>query len=488
MTTRLQEANATRKKRWAPKVRTGCQTCRIRRIKCDETQPRCKKCIARGLSCAYTLRHRPVLPASQQSWSLAPKVAPSSSSSSLPPPSPLVAQAEPPNWHFMEAIRYYCAFVRPIRVAKYGTHDIQDPPFHTGDVMAARFVCQIIGYQAVTVSRRRGRLVSFWEEPQFAAMRRNYSRYLVEFLGIVNRCIRGSAGGGGGGGTSRAFHYLWNLLSFDLTLNESLWQAHVKGALAYAQFVGGPRAALSLPGPTIFFRQLVLQAIVSNATSPTTQQITGHLGYTDDDIKTILADEDSTRPFPVELVVVLRHITQVRVHAASRTRTSELRQRMQHVFRQINAFDPRAWADELAFYSGAVTPAIGRLFQLATCLYGLLSLPASIAAPPPPLLATTSPGVASLRVSQRTELLACLRDTWPALPATTNMSWPLLVAGVAAVDGPVEDREFVARCLDKTWRSPLGNVAPLLVLEKLRAFWKSGKRGWEDCFDEPTPR
>ncbi|KAM3441442.1 hypothetical protein MY4824_001566 [Beauveria thailandica] len=487
MTTRLQEANATRQKRWAPKVRTGCQTCRIRRIKCDETQPRCKKCIARGLSCAYTLRHRPVLLASQQSWSLAPKVAPSSSSSSsLPPPSPLVAQAEPPNWHFMEAIRYYCAFVRPIRVAKYGTHDIQDPPFHTGDVMAARFVCQIIGHQAVTVSRRRGRLVSFWEEPQFAAMRRNYSRYLVEFLGIVNRCIRGS--GGGGGGTYRAFHYLWNLLSFDLTLNESLWQAHVKGALAYAQFVGGPRAALSLPGPTIFFRQLVLQAIVSNATSPTTQQITGHLGYTDDDIKTILADEESTRPFPVELVVVLRHITQVRVHAASRTRTSELRQRMQHVFRQINAFDPRAWADELEFYSGAVTPAIGRLFQLATCLYGLLSLPASIAAPPPPLLATTSPGVASLRVSQRTELLACLRDTWPALPATTNMSWPLLVAGVAAADGPVEDREFVARCLDKTWRSPLGNVAPLLVLEKLRAFWKSGKRGWEDCFDEPTPR
>ncbi|OAA37971.1 C6 finger domain protein [Beauveria brongniartii RCEF 3172] len=462
MTTRLREADATRQKRWAPKVRTGCQTCRIRRIKCDETQPRCKKCIARGLSCAYTLRHRPVLPALQQSWQLAPKLVPSSSSS--PGSSPLVAQAEPPNWHFMEAIRYYCAFVRPIRVAEHGTHDIQDPPFHTGDTMAARFVCQIIGYQAVTVSRRRGRLVSFWEEPQFAAMRRNYSRYLVEFLGMVNRCIRG-----GGGGTSRAFHYLWNLLSFDLTLNESLWQAHVKGALAYAQLVGGPRAALSLPGPTIFFRQLVLQAIVSNATSPTTQQITGHLGYTDDDIKTILADEDSTRPFPVE-------------------RISELRQRMQHLFRQINDFDPHAWADELDFYSGAVTPAIGRLFQLATRLYGLLSLPASMAAPPPPLLAATSPDVASLRISQRTELLACLRDTWPALPATTNMSWPLLVAGVAAADGLAEDREFVARCLDETWRSPLGDVAPLLVLEKLRAFWKSGKRGWEDCFDEPTPR
>ncbi|KGQ05283.1 hypothetical protein BBAD15_g9442 [Beauveria bassiana D1-5] len=460
MTTRLQEADPTRQKRWAPKVRTGCQTCRT-----------------------YL---RIYAAPSPRSIGVAAFPAASAETSTVLAVVVFVVFASRCAGRAPELAFHGSDSVLPIRVAEHGTHDIQDPPFHTGDAMAARFVCQIIGYQAVTVSRRRGRLVSFWEEPQFAAMRQNYSRYLIEFLGMVNRCIRGN---GSGGGTSRAFHYLWNLLSFDLTLNESLWQAHVKGALAYAQLVGGPRAALSLPGPTIFFRQLVLQAIVSNATSPTTHQITGHLGYTDDDIKTILADEDSTRPFPVELVVVLRHITQVRVHAASRTRRiSELRQRMQHLFQQINAFDPHAWADELEFYRGAVTPAIGRLFQLATRLYGLLSLPASIAAPQPSLLAVTSPDIASLRVSQRTELLACLRDTWPALPDTTNMSWPLLVAGVAAADGPAEDREFVARCLDRTWRNPLGDVAPLLVLEKLRAFWKSGKRGWEDCFDEPTPR
>lgn len=139
-------------------------------------------------------------------------------------------------------------------MAGAGTHDIQDPPFHTGDAMAARFICQIIGHQAVLVSKRRARLVSFWEEPQFDSMRKNYSRYFADFLATVNRCIEG----GKSRGTSKAFHYLWNLLDFDLTLNESLWQAHVKGALAYAQLLGGPRAALSLPGPTIFFRQLVL--------------------------------------------------------------------------------------------------------------------------------------------------------------------------------------------------------------------------------------
>ncbi|WXC60149.1 hypothetical protein SNK03_006008 [Fusarium graminearum] len=35
----------------APRRRTGCQTCRKRRIKCDETRPACTKCIQSGWEC-----------------------------------------------------------------------------------------------------------------------------------------------------------------------------------------------------------------------------------------------------------------------------------------------------------------------------------------------------------------------------------------------------------------------------------------------------
>jgi hypothetical protein len=35
------------------KSRTGCGNCKLRRVKCDETQPRCKKCISFGVSCNY---------------------------------------------------------------------------------------------------------------------------------------------------------------------------------------------------------------------------------------------------------------------------------------------------------------------------------------------------------------------------------------------------------------------------------------------------
>ncbi|CEJ87195.1 hypothetical protein VHEMI04335 [[Torrubiella] hemipterigena] len=38
-------------RRSAPKVRTGCRTCKIRRIKCDQQKPRCKRCTLAKFQC-----------------------------------------------------------------------------------------------------------------------------------------------------------------------------------------------------------------------------------------------------------------------------------------------------------------------------------------------------------------------------------------------------------------------------------------------------
>jgi hypothetical protein len=40
-----------RHKRYAPKVRTGCLTCKKRRVKCDETKPKCLKCLNSDYQC-----------------------------------------------------------------------------------------------------------------------------------------------------------------------------------------------------------------------------------------------------------------------------------------------------------------------------------------------------------------------------------------------------------------------------------------------------
>ncbi|ETI29519.1 hypothetical protein G647_01972 [Cladophialophora carrionii CBS 160.54] len=40
-----------RQRRWAPKVRTGCKTCKIRRKKCDEKRPSCSRCLRDKFPC-----------------------------------------------------------------------------------------------------------------------------------------------------------------------------------------------------------------------------------------------------------------------------------------------------------------------------------------------------------------------------------------------------------------------------------------------------
>ncbi|KAJ5150527.1 uncharacterized protein N7500_010716 [Penicillium coprophilum] len=41
----------TRRRKWAPKLKSGCMTCKIRRVKCDEEKPQCRRCVSTGRKC-----------------------------------------------------------------------------------------------------------------------------------------------------------------------------------------------------------------------------------------------------------------------------------------------------------------------------------------------------------------------------------------------------------------------------------------------------
>ncbi|KAF5565899.1 transcriptional regulatory moc3 [Fusarium napiforme] len=45
------KTSGSRKKRYATKGKTGCITCRIRRVKCDEDKPSCHRCASTGRNC-----------------------------------------------------------------------------------------------------------------------------------------------------------------------------------------------------------------------------------------------------------------------------------------------------------------------------------------------------------------------------------------------------------------------------------------------------
>ncbi|KAF1976401.1 hypothetical protein BU23DRAFT_47639 [Bimuria novae-zelandiae CBS 107.79] len=51
MSSVVTRVNKPRTRRAAPRVRTGCKTCKIRRVKCDEEKPHCKRCTSTGRKC-----------------------------------------------------------------------------------------------------------------------------------------------------------------------------------------------------------------------------------------------------------------------------------------------------------------------------------------------------------------------------------------------------------------------------------------------------
>ncbi|KAI2916518.1 transcriptional regulator family: Fungal Specific TF [Aspergillus niger] len=51
LASRLNQSGKQRQKRWVTRTRTGCITCRIRHIKCDETKPSCQRCTSTGRKC-----------------------------------------------------------------------------------------------------------------------------------------------------------------------------------------------------------------------------------------------------------------------------------------------------------------------------------------------------------------------------------------------------------------------------------------------------
>lgn len=46
------EKEPQRRKVWHPKVKTGCFTCKARRVKCTEERPYCQRCKKTGIKCA----------------------------------------------------------------------------------------------------------------------------------------------------------------------------------------------------------------------------------------------------------------------------------------------------------------------------------------------------------------------------------------------------------------------------------------------------
>ncbi|KAJ3493243.1 hypothetical protein NLG97_g4856 [Lecanicillium saksenae] len=453
-----------------------------RRVKCDEATPICRRCAVGRQECTYSdtllpagyakgagggfSRHGSLTPSRRELQKRERRV---------------FVEIEPPEWDYMQTVRFYFTFIRPGRAVENGR--IHDPSFSPAD--ATWLTMMVLGSQLGFLSKSRGKILVYGEgEELMARLWTSYTRYLSRMIQLINACIQESTPAS----SQRAIWYMGILVSLDIAVESQLWLKHVNGCLAYIQRLGGPET-------------LVRANLFHNTTTPALQHSCGYADYTDEQLAVLLkhdGDFFADRPFPTPHQIIIIHLTRLRYRIATAPvaiPTATVALTAAKLFMRLYEVDIEEWAQTVCGFGVAADRAMAELHRDAIWLYALLSLPRDarlVCANSQPELPSVAPGQLSDAYDRhcsayKSRVMSQLRKTYPELQYPPAINWTLVVAGVAAVHGGEEDRQFIDGCLYSNWQRPVGGASAFQCLQKLRQFWRSGLTGWEDCFYEPTP-
>ncbi|ATY65537.1 C6 finger domain [Cordyceps militaris] len=449
--------HAPRHKKWAPRSRSGCFTCRTGRVKCDEAKPVCGRCVRLGKHCSG---YGVVMPTRTTSNVL---IAPKTVEARPSHPPGICIEAEPPSWDHMQAIRFCTDHVLHFLPAQ-SAHLPQPsaPRFDTWSHMPVFLICSMVTQQLQWASAARGRVLRPGEDPAFAGTWAKYFGYYRKLLGVTNACIEN-----GGPGKYRALFCIFGLFCMDIKADEPLWQAHLNGAFAYVDKMGGLEALLQFP-PS--FSGYVLKDL-----KHVLLQVRGLDFFTDADMMTIIKSGTVIQPpLPVDIFISIARFTQLRIAAVTGSiPETDISDAAQTQLATLNALDPEAWAAEHGLGDYPLVAATGRIFQAATQLYVALTL------------GRVQGLVHGMLPALQKRLVTLLDAIWNNIRNHGTLLWPLIVAGVAAAGGSEEDRAFVAQCFHTGSRSRNLFVEFSRCGSKLEQIWADQVTDWDDCFKEP---
>ncbi|OAA62951.1 C6 finger domain protein [Cordyceps fumosorosea ARSEF 2679] len=442
----------SRQKRWAPRSRSGCFTCRAGRVRCDEAKPVCGRCVRLCKPCAgYGI----VIPTSSITSSTAVYDARARRQR-------ICLETVPPNWDHMEAIRFYVTHFLPAQSAHLPQPRLRT--FDTWSHLPVSFICSMISQQIQWSCASRGRMPRPGGDPALAPAWAKYFHYYRELLGVTNESIQDR---GRHGGKYRALYCIFALFCMDIKADEPLWQAHLNGGFAYVDKLGGLDAVVGFP-PS-------LSAYVMKDLKHMLLQVRGLVVYTDGQMTTIIQSGIIIQPpIPADIFIAIAGFTQLRIQAATSDSVAEsvICDAAHANLTKLSALDPEAWAREHGLGDYPLVAATVLIFRVAAHLYGALALPAARSVKFP------------LR-TLRKKLFALLGAIWEKINNHCTLLWPLIVAGVAAADGDAQERVFVACCFETGARSRNMFVEFSRCARKMEQIWAEGKTAWEDCFREP---
>ncbi|KAJ3487207.1 hypothetical protein NLG97_g6459 [Lecanicillium saksenae] len=307
-------------------------------------------------------------------------------------------------------------------------------------------------------------------------------------------------------------HRVVDLMHTEMVLSLPTWRAHAEGFGALVKTYGGIAELLKLQRPPDMSAQIaIICSTMCNSTSPADQQIKLMSNWSDEDIALAYAHTGfHAFPCPTVLFQALSRITHIRTLVAACTDVASIKQLIpltREAFDKIQHFDPYNWTEpystEHEFF-----PVIGRAFQYALALYGIVSLPGPLAAvftyPPEAVTeihdSATQPSPADdnhyliesisrnhydTRIRYREHLFELFKRAMPQAPSVEGLMWHAAVLGVAYNNHEKEEQKIILDYVDSLRFVYGADGGAIHLYDKLQEFWASGKKEWDQCFYEP---
>ncbi|KAJ6780820.1 hypothetical protein PWT90_00507 [Aphanocladium album] len=460
---------ASRKRRWAPKVRTGCAACRAQHRKCDEKKPTCGHCARARRECQYPLQRQPPpsLGGGGGGGVLALK-------KPLRPliPAPKLRPIEPPNWDFTEAGRYYTPKKALLAPEQYD--------LSSAATQENNFIMVALVHRITTVCAHHRRPVRPGQLTGLDHLWKGLYLRMASAVGKLNEDIQNGAA------PRRVLGALCSLLGAEMAVRDSPWRAHLQGCAAFIESYGGLEAILKAePTPERPVQFGIVLGILSNTTSPVHDQLLGFHKYDDEQLLKVYEIRFfNLLPCPSALFIELQRITRLRV-AVVTTPPAEIRCLVpvaMNIAKRVADFSPDGWTEKYDLPAESVRPLLARLFQDAIIMHAVLALP-------PVLGSLFGPGhklSKTQRFELRERLLKNMEEAHKTYPRLDSLSWIVAVLGVAFHDGTASDKQRILVMVDALMGMPGVYSGPSTLHDRLQTFWSSGKSAWDDCFYSPT--
>ncbi|KAL7947389.1 hypothetical protein V8C42DRAFT_317643 [Trichoderma barbatum] len=267
-------------------------------------------------------------------------------------------------------------------------------------------------------------------------------------------------------------------------LNSPHWRAHVRGFMSIFQQHGGLGTFLKMPGNSKYMILSFLRScIVANTTSSLQNQVI-EVTYLDPTELYNLYKANIYTPFscPPNLFLDILYINRLRLRLPTTSAVYSMpliQVTVCDVVKHIHEFSAFDRIQSSAFPKADDFLLLSSIYQAAVALYATLALPCSLGF-------HVAESCQDLKQKYRAKLFVSLRMAMGSSIRIHTIYWPVVVAGVAASSGTIEEQMLVEEYLNIGAKNPYSDSGSLKALAILRRAWASGKTEWDDCFSEPN--